>query len=76
MITALKLKYLTTLPHQLLAAALPGKDRVTITAAEFMGMTNGGEFCYSARDVEDQVLKLFVTYDPAADRVSVDSQRA
>ena len=72
MITAQKLKYLTTLPHQLLAAALPKKDRVTLSAAEFIGITNGGQFCYSARDVEDQVFKLFVSYDPAADRVSVD----
>ena len=72
MITAQKLQYLTTLPHQLLAAALPKKDRVTLAAAEFIGITNGGQFCYSARDAEDQVVKLFVTYDPAADRVSVD----
>lgn len=72
MITAQKLKYLTTLPHQLLAAALPKKDRPVLAAAEFIGITNGGQFCYSAKDVEDQVIKLFVSYDPAADRVSVD----
>lgn len=72
MITAQKLKYLTSLPHQLLAAALPKKDRVTLAAAEFIGITNGGQFCYSARDVEDQELKLFVSYNPAADRVTVD----
>lgn len=72
MITAQKLKYLTTLPHQLLASALPKKDRVTLAAAEFIGITNGGQFCYSAVDAQDQEIKLFVSYDPAADRVSVD----
>ena len=72
MITAQKLKYLTTLPHQLLAAALPKKNRPVLAAAEFIGITNGGQFCYSARDAQDQVFKLFVSYDPAADRVTVD----
>ena len=72
MITAQKLQYLTTLPHQLLEGALPKKDRPTLLSAQFIGITNGGQFCYSAVDAEDQVIKLFVSYDPAADRVSVD----
>jgi hypothetical protein len=72
MITAQKLKYLTTLPHQLLEGALPKKSSPRLTSAQFIGITNGGQFCYSAVDAEEQVIKVFVSYDPAADRVSVD----
>ena len=46
------------------------------TAAVFLGLTNGQQFCYSASWMVDNTLqskKLFVTYDLASDSMVVDS---
>jgi hypothetical protein len=77
MITAERLAYLTSMtPAQLtqtVQASGYKKDRVN--ECRFLGMTNGGQFCYEV-DYDDfgtpTKCKLFVTYDPASGRVSAD----
>jgi hypothetical protein len=78
MITAEKLKILTTFPHSALQQTLGVKD-VTFTGARFLGLTNGGEFCYSvvyrAPSFEGtDSTKVFLKYDPTEDRVSATSE--
>jgi hypothetical protein len=78
MITADKLRVLTTFPHSALQDTL-GVKEVVFTAAKFLGMTNGGEFCYSvvyrAPSFEGtDSTKVFLKYDPRADRVSATSE--
>jgi len=78
MITADKLKVLTTFPHSALQDALGVKD-VVFTAAKFLGITTGGEFCYSvvyrAPSFEGtDSTKVFLNYDPRADKVSASSE--
>ena len=52
--------------------------QVKIKTAKFVGLTNGGQFCYSVTVADDPELgrlpqgKVFLTYDPAADSVTVD----
>jgi hypothetical protein len=39
----------------------------------FMGLTNGGQFCYVGRfmeDGEEQEIKVFLSYDPANSKVT------
>jgi len=54
-----------------------GFKQDSFTNAKFIGITNGGEFCYDATFV-DQIegnecnTKVFVKYDPTADKVSAD----
>jgi hypothetical protein len=76
MITANKLSLLTNMPTVMLQTALgkASKGR-KFTASEFLGITNGGQFCYSVtypQDDQPVVCKVFLTYDPAADRVIAD----
>ena len=55
------------------AIALNNKIKgLNMTGVEFLGMTNGSEFCYSIFQEDDGVFgtKLFLRYDPTADRVS------
>jgi hypothetical protein len=78
MITADKLRELITLPHSVLQDTL-GVKEVIFTAAKFLGITNGGEFCYSvvyrAPSFEGtDSTKVFLKYDPTADRVSGTSE--
>ena len=78
MITADKLKLLTTFPHSALQQTLGVKD-VTFVGAKFLGITNGGEFCYSVVYKADSFestdsTKVFVKYDPTADKVSASSE--
>ena len=78
MITADKLKELTTFPHTALQDTAGVKD-VVFTAARFLGITNGGEFCYSvvyrAPSFEGtDSTKVFLSYDPTADRVSATTE--
>ena len=78
MITADKLKVLTTFPHSALQDALGVKD-VVFTAAKFLGITTGGEFCYNvvyrAPSFEGtDSTKVFLNYDPRADKVSASSE--
>ena len=47
MITAHKLTLLCNMPPNMLEMALPKKDRAALLTAEFLGLTNGYEFCYS-----------------------------
>ena len=78
MITADKLALLTNMPAAMLQQALEVKD-VTFTGAKFLGLTNGYEFCYSvvyrAPSFEGtDSTKVFLKYDPTADRVSASSE--
>lgn len=76
MITADTLKTLTTFTPDALDRALnkSGRPMLGFKTARFLGMTNGGQFCYSVTwddtDVGLQQDKVFLTYDPTADRVS------
>ena len=80
MITAEKLKYLTTLPHQMLRACLGKQVKdVEFVGATFLGITNGGQFCYSvvykAESFEGtDSTKVFLTYNPASGTVSADTE--
>lgn len=78
MITAQKLQLLTTFPHQALQQAL-GKqaDGYEFVGAKFLGITNGGQFCYSvvykSEDFEGtDSTKVYITYNQAADQVIAD----
>jgi hypothetical protein len=77
MITADKLALLTNLPAVMLTTAIQsaGYKKDKFTKAKFLGMTNAGLFCYRATYIEDneeQECKVFVKYDPTADKVLVD----
>jgi hypothetical protein len=71
MITADKLKTLTTFTNTTLGLIAP-RPGVRYVSSQFLGITNGGEFCYSVTDHEGDVNKVFLRYDPAANKVSVD----
>ena len=78
MITAEKLKVLTSFPHSALQDTLGVKD-VVFTAAKFLGISNGGEFCYNvvfrAPSFEGtDSTKVFLKYDPTRDVVSASSE--
>ena len=78
MITAEKLKVLTSVPHSALQDTLGVKD-VVFTAARFLGISNGGEFCYNvvyrAPSFEGtDSTKVFLKYDPTKDMVSASSE--
>lgn len=76
MITADNLKRLSTLDSEVLTGLVLGayarrKDKYT--GAKFLGLTNGGEFCYTVTyKVEDGTdsAKVFVKLDPASGKVS------
>lgn len=70
MITADKLRLLTSMPTVMLEQALPPKGRPSLVSRTFLGITNGHEFCYLVTDTDGGASKLFLTYDPTADRVS------
>lgn len=77
MITADKLALLTNLPAVMLTTAIQsaGYKKDKFQTAKFLGLSNGNEFVYSVTYIEDkevQTTKVFVKYDPTADRVSVD----
>jgi hypothetical protein len=77
MITADKLALLTNMPAVMLTTGIQaaGYKKDKFTKAKFLGMTNGNQFCYRATYIEDneeQECKVFVNYDPTADKVSVD----
>ena len=78
MITADKLALLTNMPAAMLQQALEVKD-VTFTGAKFLGISNGGEFCYnvvyrSPSFEGTDSTKVFVKYDPTKDMVSASSE--
>ena len=69
MITADKLTLLTNMPSFMLEEALPVKGRPKLKSARFLGITNGGQFCYSVVDTDGGEGKLFLTYIHAEDQV-------
>ena len=79
MITADTLEVLTTYSPQYLtkAAQLAGYKGPTFTGCKFLGITNGGQFCYTAvfpvKGGTDST-KVFLTYDHTEDRVFADVQ--
>ena len=79
MITAETLAVLTTYSPQYLtkAAQLSGWKGPVFSSCKFLGITNGGQFCYMAVfQVEGGTdsTKVFLTYDHTEDRVIADYQ--
>ena len=79
MILADKLKELTTYSPAALTRILnaSGYKKDIVTEAKFLGMTNGGQFCYSVTytdmiEGDECTTKVFVSYDPTEGRVLVD----
>ena len=77
MITADTLKVLTTFtPRALYRAAVDaGYKGANFSSCEFLGITNGGQFCYQAVfQVAGGTVstKVFLTYDHEEDRVIAD----
>ncbi len=79
MITADTLKTLTTFTSHGLAMALhhSGYTGCSFKGAKFLGITNGGQFCYSVTWYDENGLgdttdKVFLTYDPTEGKVSAD----
>ena len=79
MITADTLKVLTTFtaPALTRAAADAGYNGPVFSSCKFLGITNGGQFCYMAVfQVEGGTdsTKVFLNYNHAEDRVFADYQ--
>jgi hypothetical protein len=77
MITADTLKTLTSFTTHGLAMALhhSGYKDAAFKTAKFVGITNGGQFCYTVTYTEydaEQTGKVFLSYDPTAGKVSAD----
>jgi hypothetical protein len=77
MITADKLRLLTNMPAAMLTEGIrqSGYKKDSFTSAKFIGITNAGEFAYTAVfHVEGGTdsCKVFVTYDSTKDSVLVD----
>jgi len=77
MVTADKLKLLTNFPAFMLTTLIQqaGYKKDKFNTAKFLGITNGGQFCYSVTYVEDGKecnTKVFLNYDSVADAVSAD----
>jgi hypothetical protein len=79
MITADTIKVLASYSPQYLtrAAQLAGWKGANFTACKFLGITNGGQFCYQAvfqvAGGTDST-KVFLSYDHEEDRVIADCQ--
>jgi len=77
MITASTLEVLTTYSPQFLtrAAQNAGYKGPEFSSCKFLGITNGGQFCYTAvfhvKGGTDST-KIFLTYNHAEDRVIAD----
>lgn len=77
MITAEKLKVLTSFPTSALTECIQasGYKGDKFTSSKFLGITNGGQFCYFCTyKVEDGTdsCKVFLTYNPTEDKVSAE----
>jgi hypothetical protein len=78
MITAQMLSYITQFSAPALTRAinLAGYKEDKFTSAKFLGITNGGQFCYMVTyktdERETDSCKVFLTYDQAAGTVSAD----
>jgi hypothetical protein len=76
MITADTLKTLTTFTAPALQRAVGEKaEGLTFTSSKFLGITTGGQFCYTVvfhvKGGTDSG-KVFLTYDPTAGKVIAD----
>jgi hypothetical protein len=78
MITADKLTLLTNMPAAMLTMGIHAagyKMHTALSTVKFLGMTNAGLFCYATtwKDSDGDMRrgKVFVKYDPTADKVSV-----
>ena len=77
MITADKLALLTNMPAAMLtmAAEEAGYKGPEFTSSKFLGITNGGQFCYTVvyhvKGGTDST-KVFLTYNHAKDTVIAD----
>jgi hypothetical protein len=77
MITADKLTLLTNMPAFMLTecAKEAGYKGPDFSSCRFLGITNGGQFCYTAvfqvKGGTDST-KIFLTYNPVEDRVIAD----
>ena len=80
MITADTLKILTTFtPRALYKAAMDaGYKGANFSSCKFLGITNGGQFCYNVvfhvKGGTDST-KMFLTYNQARDQVIADVDR-
>lgn len=79
MITADTLATLTTFTAPALTRAIrdAGYKRNEFTTAEFVGITNGGDFCYSVTywdniEGSEQLSKVFLRWDATRGRVTAD----
>jgi hypothetical protein len=77
MVTADKLKLLTNFPAFMLTTLIQqaGYKKDKFNTAKFLGLTNGGQFCYSVTYVEggeECNTKVFLNYDSVTDAVSAD----
>lgn len=77
MILADTLKTLTsfTAPALTRAIRIAGYKKDSFQTAKFVGMTNGGQFCYSVTYVEDgeeYTTKVFLTYDSVVGGITAD----
>ena len=77
MITAETLKVLTTFTAHALTEAIrvAGYKNDSFVRSKFVGITNGGDFAYSAvylEDGQERNTKVFLRYDPTAGRVSAE----
>jgi hypothetical protein len=78
MITAETLESLTTYSPQFLTRAVQnaGYKDANFTSCRFLGITNGGQFCYmGVYPVKGGVdsTKVFLTYNHAEDKVTADT---
>ncbi len=77
MITADKLFMLINMPPVMLTEGIQkaGYKKDKFETSKFLGMTNGGQFCYKVSYIQDKEFhdtKVFVSYDTATGKVSVD----
>lgn len=79
MLTADKLKTLTSFGPSGLAQILDksGYKMASFKDAKFIGITNGGQLCYSVTYHDEsgegeEVGKVFITYDHVNDRITAD----
>jgi len=79
MITADTLQTLTTFSSGALSKALSvcGHEGMKFSGCKFLGLTNGGQFCYRVEYFEEDQRgatsgKVFLTYNPAEGKVIAD----
>lgn len=78
MITADKLRLLTNMPAVMLTTLIQqaGYKRDKFNTAKFLGITNAGQFCYTATytgfEGAETNTKVFLSYNPTEDQVIAD----